>query len=230
MRFFVTFLEGILSFLSPCMLPMLPVYLSYFAGSPQDGPQEGQEREEDGRRVRNALAFVAGFTAVFTSLGVFAGTLGVFLARYRTAVRVTAGILVILFGVSMLGLFTLPFFKGMRRAPRVRGVLSAFLFGAVYSVSLTPCVGAFLGSAILLASTSESAGTGALLLLAYSLGLGIPFVLAAVAVGRLKTLFGALKRHVRVLNIVCGCFLILVGAAMAAGWMNRRMEALPSFG
>ena len=225
MQFFITFLEGILSFLSPCMLPMLPVYLSYFAGSVGGA-------EEDGRRTTfpNALAFVAGFTVVFTALGVFAGGIGVFLARYRTAVRVMAGIVVILFGVSMLGAFELPFFKGMKRAPEVTGILSAFLFGVVYSVSLTPCVGAFLGSAILLASTAGSAGTGALLLLAYSLGLGIPFVLAALTVGRLKTLSGAIKKHYRILNIVCGCFLILVGIAMAAGWMSRLIAALPAIG
>ena len=110
----------------------------------------------------------------------------------------------------------------------MRGIVSAFLFGAVYSVSLTPCVGAFLGSAILMASTAGSAWTGALLLLAYSLGLGIPFVLAAVTVGRLKAFSTAVKRHYRTLNIVCGCFLILVGIAMAAGWLNRLMGLLPS--
>ena len=225
MQVFITFLEGILSFLSPCMLPMLPVYLSYFAGSAGGA-------DEDGRRTTfwNALAFVAGFTVVFTALGVFAGGIGVFLARYRTAVRVIAGIVVILFGVSMLGAFELPFFKGMKRAPEVRGILSAFLFGVVYSVSLTPCVGAFLGSAILLASTAGNVGTGALLLFAYSLGLGIPFVLAALTVGRLKTLSGAIRKHYRTLNIVCGCFLILVGIAMAAGWMNRLIAALPAIG
>lgn len=221
MQFFITFLEGILSFLSPCMLPMLPVYLSYFAGS-------ADERDGGGAAIRNALAFVLGFTVVFTALGVFAGTVGVFLARYRTAVRVISGIVVILFGISFLADVSLPFFRGMKRAPEVTGILSAFLFGMIYSVSLTPCVGAFLGSAILMASTAGSAGTGALLLLAYSLGLGIPFVLAALTVGRLKTLSGALKRHYRVLNIVCGCFLILIGVAMAAGWMNRLMAALPA--
>ncbi|MCR4905839.1 MAG: cytochrome c biogenesis protein CcdA [Clostridiales bacterium] len=225
MQLFITFLEGILSFLSPCMLPMLPVYLSYFAGS-----ADADDERVGGRTASifgNALAFVLGFTAVFTVLGVFAGTVGVFLARYRTAVRVISGIVVILFGVSCLGAFELPFFKGMKRAPQVRGILSAFLFGVIYSVSLTPCVGAFLGSAILMASTAGSAGRGALLLLAYSLGLGIPFVLAALTVGRLRTLSGAIKRHYRALNIACGCFLILVGAAMAAGWMNRLMAALP---
>ncbi|MBQ3706469.1 MAG: sulfite exporter TauE/SafE family protein [Clostridia bacterium] len=225
MQLFITFLEGILSFLSPCMLPMLPVYLSYFAGS-----ADADDERDGGRTVStfgNALAFVLGFTAVFTALGVFAGTVGVFLARYQTAVRVISGIVVILFGVSYLGAFELPFFKGMKRAPQVRGILSAFLFGVIYSVSLTPCVGAFLGSAILMASTAGSAGRGALLLLAYSLGLGIPFVLAALTVGRLRTLSGAIKQHYRALNIVCGCFLILVGAAMAAGWMNRLMAALP---
>ena len=220
MQIFITFLEGIVSFLSPCMLPMLPLYLSYFAGE-----AEGERK----RRVTvvHALAFFAGFTAVFSLLGLFAGTLGAFLVRWRRAVDVVCGLIVIWFGLSVMEVVRIPFLRGMRRTLPVRGVFSAFLFGMVYSVSLTPCVGAFLGSALMLASSSGSAGFGFLLLLVYSLGLGIPFVLAAVMLDRLKTVFGFFRRHARALNLICGCFLILVGVCMALGWMNRLMAAIP---
>ena len=215
MQFFITFLEGIISFISPCMLPMRPLYVSYFAGG-------GETR----RRVwPRALAFVLGFTAVFCLLGVFAGTLGAFLVRYSTAVNLVCGALVVLFGLGYLEIIPLTFLRGMEKTVEVRGFFSAMLFGVIYSVSLTPCVGAFLGSAIMLASTSGSALKGLLLLLVYSLGLGIPFVLTALTLDRLKNVFGFIKKHYRVVNIVCGVFLILVGILMMTGLMGRFVTA-----
>ena len=211
MQYLITFLEGIISFLSPCMLPMLPIYLSYFAG-------DADRREKTFFR---ALCFVLGFTLVFSLLGLFAGTLGSFLVRYRTAVNLVTGVIVILFGLGYLEVFRLPFFSGMQSGRKVTGAFSAFLFGVVYSVSLTPCVGAFLGSALMLASASGTAMQGLLLLLVYSLGLGVPFLLSAVLIGRLGTLFTKIKQHYRSINLVCGIFLIVVGIAMAFGWMNR---------
>ncbi len=213
MQYLITFLEGVISFISPCMLPMLPLYLSYFAGN-----AEGR-----GHTLLRALAFMLGFTAVFTALGLFAGTLGTFLARYRTVVNIVGGGIVVLFGLSYLDVIHIPFFKGMKGGFAVNSVFSAFLFGVIYSVSLTPCVGAFLGSALMMASTAGGAAEGALLLLAYSLGLGVPFLLSAVLIGQLKTAFDWIKRHYRVINLVCGIFLIIVGVMMALGWMNRVM-------
>ena len=220
MQILITFLEGILSFLSPCMLPMLPLYLTYFAGH-----AEGEEKKRRATVV-HALAFVLGFTVVFSLLGVFAGVAGVFLARHRAAVNAVCGVVVILMGLSVMEIIPLPFFRGMKGGVQIRGFFSAFLFGAVYSVSLTPCVGAFLGSALMLASSAGSVRYGFLLLFVYSLGLGIPFVLAAVMIDRLRSVFGWVKRHYRAFNIVCGCFLVLLGIAMAFGWMNRLMAVL----
>lgn len=211
MQYLITFLEGIISFISPCMLPMLPLYLSYFAGN----------ADKRGHTLLRALAFILGFTAVFTALGLFAGTLGAFLTRYRTVVNIVGGGIVVLFGLSYLDVIHIPFFKGMKGGFAVKSVFSAFLFGVIYSVSLTPCVGAFLGSALMMASTAGGAAEGALLLLAYSLGLGVPFLLSAVLIGQLKTAFDWIKRHYRVINLVCGIFLIVVGVMMALGWMNR---------
>ncbi len=213
MQFFITFLEGLVSFISPCMLPLLPVYLSYFAPG-----GEGKNRS-----FPRACAFVLGFTLVFSLLGLFAGALGAMLARHRRAVEIVCGMLVILFGLGYLGVIPLPFFKGMSGARPVSGLLSAFTFGVIYSVSLTPCVGAFLGSALLLASAAGTAVRGVLLLLCYSLGLGLPFLLTALLLEQLGTLFRFIKKHYAVIDRVCGAFLILVGVAMALGWLDRLM-------
>ncbi|MBQ8926642.1 MAG: cytochrome c biogenesis protein CcdA [Oscillospiraceae bacterium] len=216
MQFIITFLEGLISFLSPCMLPMLPLYIGYFSG--------GSDKRT--HTLRHALCFTVGFTLVFTLLGVFAGTLGSLLSRYRLAVRIVSGLIVIVLGLGYLEVLHLPFFKGMGRQKQITGMLSAFLFGVVYSVSLTPCVGAFLGSALMLASNAGSALHGAALLLCYSLGLGIPFLLSALLLDALTGAFDVIKRHYKVLNTVCGIFLILVGAAMALGLMDGLMLRL----
>jgi cytochrome c-type biogenesis protein len=215
MQYLITFLEGFISFISPCMLPMLPLYISYFAGN----------ADKKHRTLARALAFVLGFTGVFTLLGLFAGTLGQLLARYQTAVNIVTGLIVILFGLSYLEVIRLPFFKGMGTSRSVTSLFSALLFGMIYSVSLTPCVGAFLGSALMMASSGGQAMQGGLLLLTYSLGLGVPFVISAVLIDKLTTVFNAIKKHYRIINLVCGIFLIVVGIAMCFGMMNVLLAA-----
>lgn len=214
MQYFITFLEGFISFISPCMLPMLPLYISYFAGN----------ADKKHKTLFRALAFVLGFTVVFTLLGLFAGTLGQLLARYQKVVNIVSGALVIVFGLNYLEVIRLPFFKGMQGGHSITSVFSAFLFGVIYSVSLTPCVGAFLGSALMMASSTGGAVTGTLLLLTYSLGLGVPFLVSAVLIDKLNTVFGIIKRHYRVVNIVCGVFLIVVGLAMMFGLLNALLS------
>ena len=210
MEFAITFLEGFISFISPCMLPLLPLYISYFAG--------GADKRH--KVFLRALSFVLGFTVVFSLLGLFAGTLGAFLREYRTAVNIVGGALIILFGLSYLEVIKLPFFKGIRNGRTADTVVSAFLFGIVYSVSLTPCIGAFLGSALALAGASGTALKGVLLLVTYSLGLGVPFLISALLIERLNTAFTFIKRNYRVINIVCGGFLILIGILMALGQLD----------
>lgn len=214
MQYFITFLEGIISFISPCMLPMLPIYVSYFAG--------GADKKD--RVLKRALCFVLGFTAVFCMLGVFAGTLGAFLSKYETAVNVITGAAVVFFGLSYLEVINLPFFKGMQNFKKLDGAFSAFLFGVIYSVSLTPCVGAFLGSALMLASNSQTAMQGLLLLLMYSLGLGVPFVISAVLLDQLSGAFDFIKKHYNVINKICGIFLIVIGVSMMFGFMNALLS------
>lgn len=213
MNYLITFLEGIISFISPCMLPLLPVYISYFAG----------KADKKGHMLLRAVFFVLGFTFIFSLLGLFSGALGALLAEHQRAVNLITGLIVIVFGLSYLDVIKLPFFKGMEGGREIRSVFSAFLFGIVYSVSLTPCVGAFLGSALMLASNSATAFTGFLLLAVYSLGLGLPFIISALLIDRLNSAFSFIKKHYRTINIICGVFLIVVGLLMAGGLLNNML-------
>ena len=219
MQYVISFLEGVVTFISPCLLPMLPIYISYFAG--------GGERSVK-KTLRGALGFVTGFTIVFVALGALAGTLGSLLKEYQTAVNIVSGLIVIFFGLNFLGVFKLNLFKGSNHKVNTKnmGFFSAMLFGIIFSVSWTPCVGAFLGSALMLASQQGHVGEGVVMLLVYSLGLGIPFVLSAVLIDYLKSAFNWIKKHYKVINIVCGVLLILVGVLMATGLIGRMFTLL----
>lgn len=204
MQFAITFIEGAVSFVSPCMLPMLPVYISYFGGA-------------DGRRglLLRSLAFIAGFTVVFCLLGVFAGTLGSLLMFHRRAVSVVCGAVMVILGLSYLGVIKLNIFRGMSGGKQIQDMSSAFVFGVIFSVSMTPCSGPMLGSALMLAGSEGGAVRGALLLAAYSLGLGLPFLVSAAALEKLKGSFSFIKSHYSAVTAVCGSFLILIGIGTA---------------
>ena len=219
MQYVIAFLEGIITFISPCLLPMLPIYISYFAG--------GGERST-GKTLKGALGFVFGFTVVFVALGALAGTVGSFLREYQTAVNVVSGLIVILFGLNFLGVFKLNLFRGSRYSVNTDnvGFFSALLFGMIFSVGWTPCVGAFLGSALMLASQQAHVIEGMLMLLGYSLGLGIPFILSAVLIDYLKTAFNWIKKNYRVINTVSGGLLVLIGILMATGTLGRLLSLL----
>ncbi len=271
MEFLLTFLEGLASFISPCMLPMIPLYLSYFAGEDETDGQEstiaadentraieedqisgdvvfssenaaekddvieetsvatcskgGEENKTTSKKKYRVLArslfFVLGFTLMFVVFGGLAGLVSGYISKYKTVINIIAGIVVIIFGLSYIGLFRLPFFKGLKGAHKINGVWSAFLFGIVFAVGVGPCTGAFLGSALALASTSGTAVKGILLLLSYSLGIGIPFIATALLTDRLKRLFGFIKRHFKVVKIVSGSLLVVMGILMAAGVMDK---------
>ena len=213
MQYFISFLEGFITFVSPCLLPMLPVYVSYFAGSDRSLR----------KTLQNALGFVAGFTLVFVLLGALAGTLGGLLRTYSTAVNIVTGLVVVFFGLHFLGVFRFNLFRGMKggTAHKDMGFFASLLFGLVFSVGWTPCVGAFLGSALMLASQQGHVLTGVLMLLCYSLGLGIPFVVSALLIDKLKSAFGIIKRHYNIINRVCGALLVVMGVLMMTGLLNR---------
>lgn len=219
MTYLISFLEGIITFLSPCLLPMLPIYLSYFAG--------GGIRST-GKTLRNALGFILGFTVVFMVMGALAGTVGSFLKAHQTAVNIVSGLIVIAFGLSFLGVFRLSFLKGSRFRVQSEqmGFFSALVFGVVFSLGWTPCVGAFLGSALALASQQGHALTGMGMLLAYSLGLGVPFLLSALLIDKLKSAFDWVKAHYQIINTISGGLLILIGVLMATGTLGRLLALL----
>ena len=219
MEYLISFLEGIVTFISPCLLPMLPIYISYFAG--------GGERST-GKTLVCASGFCLGFTVVFMTMGAMAGALGSFLARYQTAVNLVCGSLVILFGLNYLGVLKLNLFRGMAGSAQTEHMTfgSAFLFGLVFSVGWSPCVGTFLGTALMLASQQGSAALGMGMLLSYSLGLGVPFLVSAVLIEQLKGAFAFIKRNYDIINKICGSMLILVGLLMATGLLNRLLNLL----
>ena len=176
---------------------------------------------------RCAAGFVLGFTLVFMMLGALAGTVGAFLREYQQAVNVVSGLVVIFFGLNFIGVLRVNLFRGGRSMEILNmGFFTAVLFGAVFSVSWTPCVGAFLGSALMLASQQGQMVTGMVMLFCYSMGLGIPFLVSALLIDHLKGAFGLIKKHYGIVNRVCGGFLILVGILMATGTMGRLMVLL----
>ena len=219
MQYVISFLEGIITFISPCLLPMLPIYISYFAG--------GGERTTR-KTLTGAFGFVLGFTAVFMAMGALAGTVGSFLKEYQTLVNILCGLVVIFFGLNFLGVFRFQLFKGTQHSVNTQnmGFVSAFVFGVIFSLGWTPCVGAFLGSALMLASQQGYVLEGMLMLLAYSLGLGIPFILSAVLIDYLKSAFNWIKRNYKTINIICGSLLIIIGVLMATGTLGRLLSLL----
>lgn len=235
MDYLLSFLEGIITFISPCLLPMLPVYALYFAGDRDETGERGKIEDQDsagGTEVlRNACAFVLGFTVVFLSLGAFAGVLGSLLVRHQQLVQILGGGIIVIFGLNYLGL--LPFGRLLpsglaagRSRVKITGSLSAFLFGLVFSITWTPCVGAFLGSALVLAANKASAFQGIIMLLCYSVGLGIPFIIAALLIHQGKVSFAFMKKHLSLITKLSGGFLILMGLLMATGYLGALLSLL----
>lgn len=219
MQYLISFLEGIITFISPCLLPMLPIYISYFGGG-------GQRTTR--KTLTCATGFVLGFTTVFVALGALASTLGGLLKAHQTAVNIISGLIVILFGLNYLGVLKFNLFRGSRHSVSQGNMtfFSAFVFGIIFSVGWTPCVGTFLGSALMLASQQGHVLAGMGMLLCYSLGLGIPFLFSAVLIDKLKSTFNFIKQHYSIINKVCGGLLIMIGILMATGTLGRLLTLL----
>jgi cytochrome c-type biogenesis protein len=218
----LAFAAGLVSFLSPCVLPLLPAYLSFMTGL-TTAELSGDDRSTS-RVMVPALLFVLGFSLVFVGLGASASLLGQFLTDYRFVLEKVAGVAVIAFGVLMLGVIKVPWLYGEARVDMDRsrsfGRGAALVMGMAFAAGWTPCVGPVLGTILAVAAASQSAAQGALLLLAYSAGLGVPFLLVALLFGRAKPLLGWLNRHSLIINRVAGGVLILVGLLIFSGQLG----------
>jgi len=221
MQYVLLFLEGMITFISPCFLPVLPAYIAYFAG--ERSADEGKTKT-----VVNAVGFVLGFTLVFVALGAFAGRIGWLLREYSTVVNLVTGAVVVAFGLHYLGVLRFSF-GSLRAQSRLQQTiekkpltfLTAFLFGLVFSIGWTPCISAFLGAALLRAAQYGTMLEGMRMLFVFSMGLGIPFITSAVLIDQLKGAFALIKRHYRVVNAFAGGLLIFVGILMMTGIFER---------
>ena len=213
---------GLLSFLSPCVLPLVPAYLGYLSGTAVS--QSDQEKSNRMATFMHALFFVLGFSVIFVALGATASFIGQMLNQHILTLQRVGGIIVIIFGLHTIGIIKIPFLYYEARAeikarPKL-GYLSSFLIGLVFAAGWTPCVGTVLSAIFFLAADTRTAGQGMLMLTAYSLGLGLPFLLVGGAFETISPWLRKLNRHMNVVSIVSGVFLIVVGVAIFAGWLS----------
>lgn len=205
MEYLITFVEGIASFISPCVLPVIPVYISYF----------GAENKSIKKSLINSIGFVLGFSIIFILLGVFASTFGRVIHKYSNFVNILLGIFLVVIGLNYAGIIFIKFLnktKEIKQSDKDLTFITSVLFGMFFSLSWTPCVGAFLSSALILASTTGSILKGSLLLLIYSLGLGLPFIITTLFLEKIKGTFNFIKRHYNIINKLAGGILILSGS------------------
>lgn len=219
-----TFFAGLLSFFSPCVLSLVPAYLSFISGVSVEEIREPQRRDIVLRTVWYALAFVSGFSAVFVVLGATATALGQFLlSRMRLLMRI-AGLVVVIFGLHTMGVFRIPFLDYERRfraKSRPTGLLGAFLVGMAFAFGWSPCVGPILGAILAYAATEETLIQGIWLLAWYAMGLGIPFLASALAINSFFSLFSWIRRRFRTVEFISGALLILFGLLIFTGNLEQ---------
>ena len=214
----IAFTAGLLSFLSPCVLPLIPSYVTFITGLSLEDVQKSRRAA-----LVHSLLFVLGFTLIFLAFGAAATALGQLLLYYRAWITRVGGILIIVFGLYMLGVFNISLFSRERRvhiADKPVGYLGTLLVGIAFGAGWTPCIGPILGSILTYAASSADMTRGLWLLLAYSLGLAVPFLLAAVAVERFLDFFGRMKRQMNWITRTSGVLMIVVGILMVTNYFT----------
>ena len=205
MEYLLIFLEGIASFISPCVLPMISIYIAYFTG---------EEEKSLKKSVLNATGFVLGFTIIFLLLSVFASQLGGIISENMKYIKIAFGMLIILFGLNYMEILRIKF---LNKANEIKydtknlNFFKSILFGAVFSISWTPCIGAFLSSALLLIAKNQDLAKGVILILIYSIGLGIPFIISTILIEKIKGIFKFIKKNYNIIKKVSGALLIAMG-------------------
>lgn len=205
MDYVLTFIEGIASFISPCLLPMIPIYVSYFIG---------ENDKKNNKVLLNSIGFVLGFTIVFLILSIFASSLGSILSANIKYIEILFGIIIIIFGLNYMELLKIKLLNktNVRKAnTKNLNFFKAIIFGVLFSISWTPCIGTFLSSALLLIAKEQDMLKGILMMLLYSIGLGIPFIVSAILIDKLKNVFNFIKQHYDIIKKVSGVILILAG-------------------
>ncbi|HEY6871839.1 MAG TPA: cytochrome c biogenesis protein CcdA [Geobacteraceae bacterium] len=218
------FIAGLLSFLSPCVLPLIPSYITYITGlSFADLQAEHPTHKVRLQTMIHSLLFVAGFTVVFVLLGASATYIGGFLQEHMALLRKIGGVLIVVFGVHVAGIFDIGILLGEKRVTIHRkpaGYAGSFIVGIAFAAGWTPCIGPILASILMVAATEETVFHGIGLLLIYSLGLGLPFFLASLAMHQFLVFFNRFKRYIRIFEIVTGLFLILVGVLIFTNYFT----------
>lgn len=217
------FLAGLVSFVSPCVLPLIPAYLSFLTGSSLEELKAERDAAGRARVIGHALAFVAGFTLVFMLLGFAASAVGNALLAYRDILARAGGVVVVILGLNMIGAFKIPFLM-MDKRPRWRSAnrsyAASFAVGLGFAAGWSPCIGPIL-AAILALATQQSYGEAGLLLFAYAMGLAVPFLMTAAAISRSLGAFGRIKRYLGAVEIGAGAFLVLAGVVLLTGSFTR---------
>ena len=228
------FSAGLLSFVSPCVLPLVPSYISYITGLSVEQLTDASEREKFKRAIIvNSLLFIAGFSSVFIAFGASASFVGQLLITHQDTIRRIGGVLIIVFGLYLLGILNLTFLKMEHRYQfrnRPAGYLGSFLIGVAFAAGWTPCVGPVLGSILLYASTTDSLLSGVVLLTFYSLGLGLPLFLAALGVDRFLAYFKEVRAYLWGVSTVSGVMLIVVGVMIYANSLTMVTSFLERYG
>jgi cytochrome c-type biogenesis protein len=209
---------GLASFVSPCILPLVPSYVSYITGINYDELVSPESRKKNMKvALFHSLIFVAGFSVVFVLLGATAFILGSFLWQHLDILRIAGGVFVVIMGIFVMDVVNIPFLQQEAKLhikTRPAGYAGTFVIGMVFAAGWTPCTGPFLGSVLALATEANTVGRGMALLTFYSLGLGIPFILSAIAISAFLSSFGRLKKHLKTIKIISGMILIAMGVLL----------------
>jgi cytochrome c-type biogenesis protein len=222
--FFGAFIAGLLSFLSPCVLPLIPSYMTYITGvSFSDLQAEHPPHKVRITAALHSLAFIGGFTVVFVLLGASATFIGSFLQEHMETVRKVGGALIVVFGVHVSGIFDFGILLGEKRLNlrhKPAGFVGSFIVGVAFAAGWTPCIGPILASILMVAATEDTVIKGILLLLLYSLGLGIPFFISGMALHQFLAFFKRYRKYIRIMEILTGGLLIVVGVLLFTNYLT----------